>query len=93
MARRYFTKSGLDSTYQSFLCNIGMKCIDVNKSLSLQIHKLLKGLPPIRSLVSVGSGAAKLVSLPVKNYRKDHRLLKGVQRGKQCFKAKILLHL
>lgn len=48
---------------------------------ALQVHKLLKGLPPIRSLVAVGSGAAKLVSLPVKSYKKDHRLLKGMQRG------------
>lgn len=48
----------------------------------LQVRKLLKGLPPIRSLVAVGSGAAKLVSLPVKNYKKDHRILKGMQRGK-----------
>jgi len=46
-----------------------------------QIHKLLKGLPPIRSLVAVGSSAAKLVSLPVKSYKKDQKLLKGMQRG------------
>lgn len=50
-----------------------------------QVHKLLKGLPPIRSLVAVGSGATKLVTLPVKNYRKDRRLLKGVQRGTIAF--------
>lgn len=46
-----------------------------------QVHKLLKGLPPIRSLVAIGSSAAKLVSLPVKNYKKDRRLVKGMQRG------------
>lgn len=50
-----------------------------------QIHKLLQGLPPIRSFVAVGSGAAKLISLPVKNYRKDHRLVKGLQRGTVAF--------
>ncbi|GAB4853962.1 hypothetical protein Ancab_018170 [Ancistrocladus abbreviatus] len=50
-----------------------------------QVHKLLQGLPTIRSLVSVGSGAAKLVSLPVKNYRNEHRLLKGLQRGTVAF--------
>lgn len=50
-----------------------------------QVRKLLKGLPPIRSLVAVGSGAAKLVSLPVKNYKKDHRILKGMQRGTIAF--------
>ncbi|KAL2904674.1 Autophagy-related protein 2 [Bienertia sinuspersici] len=50
-----------------------------------QIHKLLQGLPTVRSFVAVGSGAAKLVSLPVKNYRKDHRLVKGLQRGTVAF--------
>ena len=53
----------------------------------LQIHKLLKGLPPVRSLVAVGSSAAKLVSLPVKNYKKDRRIVKGMQRGNECIKA------
>lgn len=61
---------------------------DISKN---QIHKLLKGLPPIKSLVAVGSGAAKLVSLPVKNYRKDHRLIKGMQRGTIAFLRSISL--
>lgn len=50
-----------------------------------QVHKLLRGLPPIKTLVAVGSGAAKLVSLPVKNYKKDRRLVKGMQRGTMAF--------
>ncbi|KZV55672.1 hypothetical protein F511_24349 [Dorcoceras hygrometricum] len=61
---------------------------DISKN---QVHKLLKGLPPIKSLVAVGSGAAKLVSLPVKNYRKDHRLIKGMQRGTIAFLRSISL--
>ncbi|KAL5788358.1 hypothetical protein ACOSP7_005307 [Xanthoceras sorbifolium] len=56
-----------------------------------QIRKVLRGLPPIRSLVSVGSGAAKLVSLPVENYRKDKRVLKGMQRGTIAFLRSISL--
>lgn len=56
-----------------------------------QIHKLLRGLPPVRSLVAVGSGAAKLVSLPVENYRKDKRVLKGIQRGTIAFLRSISL--
>ncbi|XP_057964395.1 autophagy-related protein 2 isoform X2 [Malania oleifera] len=56
-----------------------------------QIHKLLQGLPTIRSLVAVSSGAAKLVSLPVKSYRKDRRLLKGMQRGTIAFLRSISL--
>ncbi|CAI9104344.1 OLC1v1002993C1 [Oldenlandia corymbosa var. corymbosa] len=50
-----------------------------------QIHKLLKGLPPIQSLVAVGSGAKKMFTLPVKNYKKERRLIKGVQRGTIAF--------
>ncbi|CAA0807541.1 autophagy 2 [Striga hermonthica] len=61
---------------------------DISKN---QIHKLLKGLPPIKSLFAVGTGAAKLVSLPVKNYKKDHRLLKGMQRGTFAFLRSISL--
>ncbi|CAD6339594.1 unnamed protein product [Miscanthus lutarioriparius] len=55
---------------------------DISKN---QVHKLLKGLPPIRSLVAVGSGTRKLVSLPIKSYKKDRKLFKGVQRGAVAF--------
>ncbi|WVZ55572.1 hypothetical protein U9M48_006213 [Paspalum notatum var. saurae] len=55
---------------------------DISKN---QVHKLLKGLPPIRSLVAVGSGTKKLVSLPIRSYKKDRKLLKGMQRGAVAF--------
>jgi autophagy-related protein 2 len=67
-----------------------MFALIVNKTLSsselkyvllVQVHKLLKGLPPVRSLVAVSSGTKKLVSLPIKSYKKDRKLLKGLQRG------------
>ncbi|TQD69159.1 hypothetical protein C1H46_045308 [Malus baccata] len=50
-----------------------------------QVCKILQGLPTIRSLVAVSSGARKLVSLPIENYKKDKRLLKGMQRGTIAF--------
>ncbi|XP_062022613.1 autophagy-related protein 2 isoform X2 [Rosa rugosa] len=56
-----------------------------------QIHKILQGLPTIRSLVAVGAGAAKLVSLPVEHYRKDKRVVKGMQRGTIAFLRSISL--
>ncbi|VAI72875.1 unnamed protein product [Triticum turgidum subsp. durum] len=55
---------------------------DISKN---QVHKVLKGLPPIKSLVAVGSGTKKLVSLPIKSYKKDRKLLKGMQRGAVAF--------
>lgn len=81
MVGRYFSKSGLSCTPCTSKI-LGCTATIILTDHTLQVHKLLKGLPPIRSLVAVGSGAAKLVSLPVKNYKKDHRLLKGMQRGK-----------
>ncbi|KAJ6936770.1 hypothetical protein NC652_011455 [Populus alba x Populus x berolinensis] len=56
-----------------------------------QIHKILQGLPTIRSFVAVGSSAAKLVSLPVESYRKDHKIIMGMQRGTFAFLKRISL--
>lgn len=50
-------------------------------SCFIQRRKILKGLPTIRSMVAVASGARKLVSEPLKSYRKDQKVVKGVQRG------------
>ncbi|GLT37479.1 hypothetical protein SLA2020_117940 [Shorea laevis] len=56
-----------------------------------QIHKVLQGFPAIRSFVSVADGAKKLVSLPLESYRKDQRVLKGIQRGAIAFLRSISL--
>ncbi|KAJ3694804.1 hypothetical protein LUZ60_000181 [Juncus effusus] len=50
-----------------------------------QVHKLIKGLPPLKSLLAVSSGTSKLFSLPLKSYKKDGKLLKGMQRGAVAF--------
>ncbi|XP_022725387.1 autophagy-related protein 2-like isoform X2 [Durio zibethinus] len=56
-----------------------------------QIHKVLRGLPTVRSLFAVGAAATKLVSLPLESYRKDQRVLKGMQRGTIAFLRRISL--
>ncbi|KAL0743227.1 hypothetical protein Bca4012_084740 [Brassica carinata] len=56
-----------------------------------QIHQLLKGIPTVRSLSALYAAAAKLVSSPVQSYRKDRRLVKGVQRGTIAFLRSISL--
>ncbi|XP_028765818.1 autophagy-related protein 2 isoform X2 [Neltuma alba] len=56
-----------------------------------QIHKILRRLPAVRSLFAIGDGAAKLVSSPLENYRKDRRVLKGMQRGTIAFLRSISL--
>lgn len=46
-----------------------------------QLADFLSGINPVRSVVNVGHGVADLVLLPVGQYRKDGRLIRGLQRG------------
>ncbi|CDR87668.1 related to APG2-required for sporulation [Sporisorium scitamineum] len=50
-----------------------------------QLADFLSGLGPIRSLVNVGAGLADLVLLPIEQYHRDGRVLRGVQRGAASF--------
>lgn len=50
-----------------------------------QLADVIAGVSPIRSLVNVGTGVADLVLLPIAQYRKDKRLVRGVQKGAGAF--------
>lgn len=50
-----------------------------------QLVDVISGVAPIRSVVNVGSGVADLVLLPIAQYRKDGRVLRGVQKGTTAF--------
>ncbi|KZO99279.1 hypothetical protein CALVIDRAFT_534256 [Calocera viscosa TUFC12733] len=50
-----------------------------------QLADVLSGIAPIRSVVNVGSGMADLVLLPIGQYRKDQRIVRGVQKGAAAF--------
>ncbi|KAI8098544.1 uncharacterized protein BX664DRAFT_255802 [Halteromyces radiatus] len=50
-----------------------------------QVPHMVSGVSPIRSMVSLGSGIADLVLLPIQQYRKDGRVIKGIQKGTQSF--------
>jgi len=53
-----------------------------------QLHKFLTGSPPIRSVVNIGSGMADLVLVPLQQYRKDKKLLRGIKKGTlRCLKG------
>eukprot|EP00163_Fabomonas_tropica_P000111 TRINITY_DN1008_c0_g1_i8.p1 TRINITY_DN1008_c0_g1~~TRINITY_DN1008_c0_g1_i8.p1 ORF type:complete len:2307 (+),score=578.38 TRINITY_DN1008_c0_g1_i8:369-7289(+) len=53
--------------------------------IQTQVHKYVTGLQPVRPLVNVYGGIADLVMLPVEQYRKDGRVLRGLQRGTRSF--------
>ncbi|TRM57600.1 hypothetical protein BD626DRAFT_514419 [Schizophyllum amplum] len=50
-----------------------------------QLAEVISGVAPIRSVVNVGSGIADLVLLPIAQYRKDGRIVRGVQKGATAF--------
>ncbi|KAG8891528.1 autophagy- protein 2, partial [Tulasnella sp. 417] len=50
-----------------------------------QLVDVISGIAPIRSVVNVGSGLADLVLIPIAQYRKDRRLIRGLQRGAKSF--------
>lgn len=50
-----------------------------------QVTNMVSGVSPIRSIVNLSNGVADLVLLPYQQYRKDGRLIKGIQRGTSSF--------
>ncbi|KAL0581534.1 autophagy-related protein 2 [Marasmius crinis-equi] len=50
-----------------------------------QLVEVISGVSPIRSVVNVGSGIADLVLLPISQYKKDGRIVRGVQKGTTAF--------
>jgi autophagy-related protein 2 len=52
---------------------------------STQLGDVLAGLAPVRSLVRLGSGVRDLIWIPIEEYRKDGRLVRGIQKGAWTF--------
>lgn len=50
-----------------------------------QLPGVLAGLAPVRSLVNVGSGVRDLVVVPIREYRKDGRIVRSFQKGAVAF--------
>jgi autophagy-related protein 2 len=50
-----------------------------------QLPGVLAGLAPIRSLVGVGSGVRDLVVVPMREYKKDGRIVRSIQKGAIAF--------
>ncbi|KAI1104777.1 hypothetical protein F4804DRAFT_177875 [Jackrogersella minutella] len=55
---------------------------DVKKT---QLPGVLAGLAPVRSLVNVGSGFKDLVEIPLREYKKDGRIIRSISKGAVAF--------
>ncbi|KAI1608594.1 hypothetical protein EDD36DRAFT_469474 [Exophiala viscosa] len=52
---------------------------------SNQLPGVLAGLAPIRPLVDVGSGVRDLIAVPIREYLKDGRIVRSIQKGALAF--------
>ncbi|KIW18905.1 hypothetical protein PV08_03194 [Exophiala spinifera] len=50
-----------------------------------QLPRVLAGLAPFRPLVDVSSGVRDLITVPIREYRKDGRLVRSIQKGALAF--------
>ncbi|KAK1147611.1 autophagy- protein 2 [Aspergillus melleus] len=71
--------SGFDKLGQT-LNDIWMPDIKRN-----QLPGVIAGLAPIRSLANVGGGMKDLVFVPMREYRKDGRIVRSIQKGAVSF--------
>ncbi|CAG8459179.1 6978_t:CDS:10 [Ambispora leptoticha] len=46
-----------------------------------QVPNVVSGVAPIRSLVNLGSGVADLILLPIEQYKKDGRIVRGIEEA------------
>ncbi|TFY83716.1 hypothetical protein EWM64_g299 [Hericium alpestre] len=82
MTLRHITVSGVTGWARFFDLLNDLWTPDVKAT---QLAEIISGVAPIRSIVNVGSGVADLVLLPIAQYRKDGRVVRGVQRGTKAF--------
>ena len=50
-----------------------------------QLATVLSGLAPVRPLVDVASGVRELVAVPIREYKKDGRIVRSIQKGAIAF--------
>jgi autophagy-related protein 2 len=50
-----------------------------------QLPGILAGLAPVRSLVNVGSGFKDLIEIPIKEYKKDGKIVRSIGKGAAAF--------
>ncbi|PSR83926.1 hypothetical protein BD289DRAFT_483069 [Coniella lustricola] len=50
-----------------------------------QLAGVLAGVAPVRPLVNVGSGFRELIEIPIKEYRKDGRIVRSIGKGAAAF--------
>ncbi|KAH8920952.1 hypothetical protein BT69DRAFT_1283572 [Atractiella rhizophila] len=82
MTLRHITVNGISgwSKMGDLLQDVWTRDVKAN-----QLSDVISGIAPIRSVVNIGTGVADLVLLPIEQYKKDGRLIRGLQKGAASF--------
>ncbi|XP_075387716.1 autophagy-related protein 2 homolog B isoform X1 [Tenrec ecaudatus] len=80
--KRLFYRHGLLGVDKLFSYAISEWLSDIKKN---QLPGILGGVGPMHSLVQLVQGLRDLVWLPIEQYRKDGRIVRGLQRGAASF--------
>ncbi|KAL2132890.1 hypothetical protein VTI74DRAFT_3204 [Chaetomium olivicolor] len=62
-----------------------IKAVWKSDVMSHQLPTVLSGLASVRSLVTAGSGFRHLIEIPIREYRKDGRLIRSIKKGVTAF--------
>ncbi|KAJ9095753.1 hypothetical protein QFC19_007466 [Naganishia cerealis] len=87
MTLRHVSLNGVSSWGELYSNLLAIWTPDVKAN---QMSDLLTGIAPVRSMVKAGSGVADLILLPLEQYRKDGKIVKGMRRGASSFASNTL---
>jgi autophagy-related protein 2 len=82
MTLRHITLAGITGWPKLFEMLNDLWTPDVKAT---QLAEVISGVAPNRSIVNVGSGVADLILLPIAQYKKDGRIVRGLQKGATAF--------
>lgn len=50
-----------------------------------QLHRVISGTLPLRSIANIGSSLSDLILIPLDEYKKSGKVMRGIQKGTQSF--------
>lgn len=82
--RRVQAKHGMRGLDRVFLFVLNSWASDIKRN---QLPGILGGVGPMHSVIQLFQGMRDLVWMPIDHYRKDRRLVRGIQRGASSFSS------
>lgn len=82
--RRVLAKHGMRGLDRVLVFTLNSWMSDIKRN---QLPSILSGVGPMHSVIQLFQGMRDLVWMPIDHYRKDRRLVRGIQRGASSFSS------